>query len=199
MSASSSVSEWIAGLAAQDAQAAARLWDRYSGKLVELAAKRLGKAPRHVADEEDVAACVFSSLCRGAAEGRLQNLTNRDELWWLLVRLTRQKVADYVRRETAQKRGYGQTQLAPAVGLPEAWSLDEVIGNDPTPEYLVSMQEEYRRLLGLLRDDKLRCVAARRIEGYTVDEIAVQLSLSKRSIERKLRLIRSKWSREFQV
>ena len=50
--------------------------------------------------------------------------------------------------------------------------------------------------LGLLRDDRLRQIAIFRIEGFTVPEIAQDLHVSTRSIERKLQVIRETWSKE---
>jgi hypothetical protein len=72
------------------------------------------------------------------------------------------------------------------------------VSDAPTPEFLVSLEEQHNRLLGLLRDDRLRQIAVFRIEGFTVPEIAVDLCLSTRSIERKLQLIRGVWSQELQ-
>jgi DNA-directed RNA polymerase specialized sigma24 family protein len=74
--------------------------------------------------------------------------------------------------------------------------LDQLIGQEPTPDFVVMLDEENRRLLGLLRDDKLRQIARYRIEGYTMQEIAAEFALSKRAIERKLQLIRATWARE---
>src|SRR5689334_11320901 len=106
-----SISEWIGRLKAGDSDAAQNLWDRYAQALVNVARKKLGDAPRRVADEEDVAQSVFSSICRGAAAGRFTDVRSRDELWWLLLSITTQKVVDHVRRELAQKRGGGQAKM----------------------------------------------------------------------------------------
>ncbi|HEX5472616.1 MAG TPA: ECF-type sigma factor, partial [Lacipirellulaceae bacterium] len=133
-----SVSQWITHLKEGDANAAQRLWERYADQLVEIARRRLKNAPKRAADEEDVAASVFHSLCRGAAAGRLQEVKSRDDLWWLLLAITKQKVVDHVRRETAQKRGGGRTQLG--VGLhgnhddSRGFALDYLVSEDPTPE-----------------------------------------------------------------
>ncbi len=54
----------------------------------------------------------------------------------------------------------------------------------------------HHTLLDLLRDETLREIAVMRIEGYSVEEIATKLGIGMRSIERKLQLIRTKWSRE---
>jgi predicted DNA-binding protein (UPF0251 family) len=39
----------------------------------------------------------------------------------------------------------------------------------------------------------MREIAVLRIEGYTIEEIATKIGIGRRAIERKLKLIRSKW------
>ncbi len=92
--ASHSVSEWIASLKRGESEAVQQLWKRYSAALLKLARDRIGHLPQRAADEDDVAQNVFISLCRGAAAGRFANVVNRDELWWLLVGITKQKTAN---------------------------------------------------------------------------------------------------------
>jgi DNA-directed RNA polymerase specialized sigma24 family protein len=58
------------------------------------------------------------------------------------------------------------------------------------------MDEENRRLMALLRNDQLRNIALLRVEGYTVVEVAKKLSITSRSVERKLQLIRGAWTTE---
>jgi DNA-directed RNA polymerase specialized sigma24 family protein len=62
-----------------------------------------------------------------------------------------------------------------------------------TPEFAAMMAEECERLLGALDDDPLRQVALSRMEGYTNDEIADQLGCARRTIARRLELIRKTW------
>ena len=193
-----SVSQWIAGLKDGDSLAVQNLWIRYSERLVRLAKKRLGNSPKRVADEDDIAQNVFHSLCRGAKAGRFTDVNRRDDLWWLLLGITRQKVADHVRKETAQKRGSSQVQTESKLNSNESqgFFLDQLLGDEPSPEFLAILNEQNERLLNLLRDDQLRRISIWRIEGYTVEEIADILGVSTRSIERKLRLIRNAWSKE---
>jgi DNA-directed RNA polymerase specialized sigma24 family protein len=197
MPSDSSVSVWIAGLKASEADAAQKVWDHFAYRLVEMARRKLGTAPKGIADEEDIAQSVFRSVCRGAAAGRLQNVTNRDELWWMLLAITRQKVVDHVRREMSLKRGAGRVQREAThnghAHQSGRFMLDQLVGEEPTPEFVVMLEEEHDRLLAMLRDDHLRQIATARIEGFTVAEIADQLQVSTRSIERKLQLIRGVW------
>jgi DNA-directed RNA polymerase specialized sigma24 family protein len=134
--------------------------------------------------------------------GRLENVQNRDDLWWLLLAITKRKVVDYIRHETAQKRGAGrilpESELNANVDDSKGFALDQLIGDELTPEFVVMLEEQHNRLLGMLRDDRLRQIAVFRIEGFTVPEIAADLRLSTRSIERKLQLIRGVWSKELE-
>lgn len=106
-----SIDELFVRLKSGEAQAAQVLWDEYSVALVNLAKKRLGKFPLAMTDEEDIALSVFGSICRGAAEGRFTDITTRDELWWLLLRITKQKAVNHIRRELAVKRRGKQPEI----------------------------------------------------------------------------------------
>jgi DNA-directed RNA polymerase specialized sigma24 family protein len=199
MSSQNSVSAWIAALKAMDDEAAQRLWSRFSAQLVERARQRLEGLPKGVADEDDIAQSVFRSIWRGAVAGRLSDVKNRDDLWVLMLAVTKQKVVDYVRRETAQKRGGGRVRSETSLASEHqesGFALDWLMGEAPTPEYLIAFEEESGRLLRLLRDDSLRNVAMGRIEGYSVAEIATALAISTRSVERKLQLVRKAWAKE---
>jgi RNA polymerase sigma factor (sigma-70 family) len=195
-----SVSLWIASLKVGQAESIQKLWERYKLQLVDLARCKLGSVPKRAADEDDIAQSVFLSLCRGAAAGRFEDIKNRDDLWWLLLAITRQKTVDFVRRETAQKRGSGRVKSETSADSSSAGPLmlDQLVSEQPTPELLVMLEEQNRQLLESLRDDGLRKIAASRIEGYTVSEIALSMNVTTRTVERKLRLIRDLWTEELQ-
>jgi DNA-directed RNA polymerase specialized sigma24 family protein len=190
MSSGGSVTRWLGQLQEGDPAAARRLWERYFHRLVGLARKRLGGAPRRVADEEDVALSAFDSFCRNAGAGRFPDLLDRDSLWRLLVVLTARKAAHLRRDQARQKRGG-----AAAAGV-EAEGLDEVLSREPTPEFAAQMAEEYGRLLACLPDEELKAVVLWRMEGYSVEEVAGKLGYAPRSVKRKLRLIRGLWAQE---
>jgi DNA-directed RNA polymerase specialized sigma24 family protein len=195
-----SISEWFARLKAGEAEAAQKLWNRYSGKLQRIAKQRMNGWPRRIADEEDVALSAFGSIYRGAVNGRFEQISTRDELWWLLLSITKRKAVDHVRREVAQRRHArrDQTERQRMTGVAASWSfsLNDLVSSSPTPDFLVALEEQYGRLLGMLRNDQLRRIAVLRIEGYTVAEIAPRMKVGQRAIERKLQLIRGKWKRE---
>ena len=172
-SANASVTQWIAGLKAGKAEAADRLWHRYFERLVRLAQRKLGSAPRRVADEEDVAAIVFHNLWQGAESGRFPDLRNRDNLWPLLIVLTSRRVVDLFRRE----KRYG--------GAAAEEDLDNLIAQEPSPEYAAMLTENVSRLFAALEPQQ-RQIAQRKLAGQENAEIARELGCSLRTVERKL-------------
>jgi len=184
-------------LAAGDNEAMRLIWTRYFDRLVAVARKQLGDAPRRAFDEEDVALSVLECLRRGAEDGRFASMRDRTELWKLLVTITKQKTIDRIRRETAQKRGgkAAGEDIQPH-DSDRTMSVEEFFVAEPSPAELVEMQEQIFLLLSILRDDSLRRVAVSRLNGYTTTEIAELLKVTTRSVERKLRLIRETWQRE---
>jgi len=197
-----SVSRWIDGLKAGDRAAAQPLWDRYFARLVRLARLKLRAAHRSgaVEDEEDAALSAFESFCAGVEHGRFTQLADRDDLWRLLVLITARKASAQVRRGRRQKRGagriVGETELSLAARDGDLGGLEQIIGSEPTPEFAAMAVEEYTRLLEMLGDESLRQVAQWRMEGYTVDEIAERLGCARRTVARRLELIRTLWIAE---
>src|SRR5262249_39574931 len=148
---------------------------------------------------EDVALSAFASFCRAAAEARFPQLSDRDDLWQLLMVLTARKALDLRRHEGRQKRG-GQVVfeevLSETDSAPDEPGLACLVGREPSPAFAALMAEECERLLRRLPDAELRSLAVLKMEGYTNDEIAVQLGRAPRTIKRRLSLIRGLWSRE---
>lgn len=195
-----SVTHWIGDLKAGDVAAAQPLWERYFARLVRLARAKLQttRRPPGIEDEEDAALSAFQSFCDGAAKGRFPLLSDRDDLWRLLVVITARKACAQVQRRTRQKRGGGRVLEASALpgspALEGAAGFDVIADTEPTPEFAAMFAEEYERLLASLDDDALRQVALDRLAGYTNDEIAERLGCARRTVARRLDLIRKIWS-----
>lgn len=197
-----SVTNWIVDLKAGREEAVQRIWDRYFERLVELARKKLRKAPKisAEADEEDAAISAFKSICMGASRGRFPNLSDRDDLWRLLVVITARKLVDQIKHERRVKRGGGkvimEADLSPSkveAGSFQQASLDNVVGDEPPPEFAVLMAEQFQLLFDRLPDENLRRIAIDKMEGYTDDEIAQRHGVSRRTVVRKLDMIRRCW------
>jgi DNA-directed RNA polymerase specialized sigma24 family protein len=147
-----------------------------------------------VADEEDIALSAFNSLCLGARDGRFPALADRGSLWGLLVFITAQKAADWIAYQRRKKRGGGKVRGNSAlVGAKSGSAEDDFdcfFSNSPGPETLNILAAEYDRLLSRLGDETLRQIAELRVQSYTVDEIAERLRMARRTVHRKLHLIR---------
>jgi hypothetical protein len=75
-----SVTRWMNELAQSDDRATQRLWQRYHQQPVRLARRRLGRAGRQGAEEEDVMRSAFNSFCQGIAAGGFPRLSDRHDL-----------------------------------------------------------------------------------------------------------------------
>ena len=84
------VTGWLRAVELGDEGAAEQIWHRFFADLVGVARNRLGSRRRFI-DEEDVAVSVFDTLFRGAAQGRFSEVSDRQELWRLMVTITAQK------------------------------------------------------------------------------------------------------------
>ncbi len=197
---SGSVSNWIDALKAGDREAAQPLWDRYFARLVGLARNKLRMARRTDADEEDAALSAFASFFDGVDGGRFPVLSDRAELWRLLVTITARKALDRVEYLGAKCRSDRRTlDEADLVGLAhcEQGGLELVVGREPDPEFAAMIAEEGRaRLDSLGKDESLRKVALLRMDGHNTREIANALGCCERTVATKLDLIRKLWARD---
>ena len=139
-------------------------------------------------------AAPSTASTRGLAHGRFLLLSDRDDLWRLLVVITSRKVMAAARRQFRQKRGDGQVRLAADLPDPGSDGEDDIlaraVGSEPTPEFAAMVAEEFRLLLERLGDETLRKVAILRMEGETTDAIAAKLGCARRTVARQLALIR---------
>jgi DNA-directed RNA polymerase specialized sigma24 family protein len=198
MSSSGSITAWIDQLRAGDRAAAQHLWQGYFHRLVDLARRKLRRAPRGMADEEDVALSALDSFIRGAEQGRFPQLHDREDLWHLLLVITERKAVDLVNHERCDKRGGGNVCHEGSLVSDSSGTapFDHVASLEPTPELAAQFADECRRLLGRLCNETLRTVALAKMEGCTNEEIAARLKRSVPTVERKIARIRKIWGKE---
>lgn len=189
------ITQWITGLKAGDSLACQRLWDQYFHRLIGVARSHLGLAARGGSDAEDVAQSVFKSLCLGAAQGKYPDVTDRDNLWTLLVAMTAFKSRDLLRHAQTLKRGGGRVLNECAQAMDEGWAfrLEDLVASEPTPDFAAEMIEECELLLARLNQDQRR-TAELKLQGFTNKEIAAQMNCGERTVERRLNAVRFTWS-----
>lgn len=185
-----SVTNWLRRLEAGHDNAAQQLWDVFFQRLVMLAQNRMRTSPRCVADPEDIALSAFASFCRGVENQRFPELSDRNSLWRLLVSITIHKLLHAHRDENRLKRGGGFHQLENLPGFEGPSPVEQIIAREPTPEMALVLSEQYERWMKALDSDELVHITQWKLEGFTNAEIAAKCSLTTRTIERKLNLIR---------
>jgi DNA-directed RNA polymerase specialized sigma24 family protein len=175
--------------AARREEAARRIWLRFSARLRGLVRSRLDPRILRRAGEEDVLQSLFASFFAAPA-GAGGPPQSRADLWRLLVHFALCKVvknADYHRAQRRDVRRERSLNDTPDAGFAPTEPEDlRWIG----PEDEAAAREEFDRLRNLVPEDLLP-VFDLRLEGYTNAEIARRIERVERTVELKLRAIRS--------
>ena len=195
MSKSTNVSHWIDLVKAGDSAAANRIWQHYLERLMRSVQGRLYGQNRAISDEQDIVLSVFDSFYNAAENGRFPDLSDRDDLWRLLLRMSARKVVDKRRHDQRQQRG-GNVKVHSLNQSADDDSVIEAIGDEPSPEMVLMMQESVEKFFSHLGVGQLRELAGAKLEGYSNVELAERFSCSERTIERRLHLIREKCHQE---
>lgn len=184
---------------ARNDQACAELWDAVYERVVVMARARISAWNKRMADEEDIALSAINSFVRAAESGRLSSIQNRDELWRVLFTITSRKASAFQVRQLAEKRGDGLVRGDSVFELTASETNKgfHTVEDPGDPHRFVDdLFGECRERIESLPDDVLRTIAVRRMEGYEVTEIAVELGLSVATIKRKLARIRDLWAED---
>ena len=195
MSKSKHVSHWIDLVKDGDSVAANQIWQYYFDRLVRSVRHKLHGQNRAVSDEEDIVLSVFDSFYIAVEKGRFPDLSDRYDLWRLLLRMSARKVVDKRRHDLRQRRG-GNVEIHSLDRANEDQNVIEAIGNEPTPEMVLMMQESVEQFFSHLGVGQLRDLAGDKLEGYSNAELAQRFACSERTIERRLHLIREKCQQE---
>lgn len=189
-----SVSVWLDGVRNGASTAQQAIWSRYLQRLVNYADHRLRQLGVRAEDGDDIAQKVFAGFFRRAQAGQFPQLEDRDDLWRVLVVITNDRVIDVRRKKRpATESAMGKVQDNSA----NTPAIEQVVNNGPSPELGCEVVESMRELMNRMdrRHPALKQIAALRLEGYTVQEIAEKLGTPKRTIERRLEWILEIWDR----
>lgn len=163
-----------------DADAQQLLYDRFSSRLIAIAQRRIGARLGRRLDSEDVIQSVFRTFFRKASLGKYPP-EESEKLWGQLVRVTLSKTIDATREHTAEKRDIH-------LEVPGDWSqpLVDTFGRGPSPDQAAVLTELLDQLLCFLGDAKYMSIIELTLQGHDKVEIAEQVRLSKRSVDRTL-------------
>jgi DNA-directed RNA polymerase specialized sigma24 family protein len=200
LSTSHSITKRLDQIKQSDEAAIAVLWNHYYPALASFAEKRLAAlgVQQRVFNGDDVAASALASFFKAVQRDRFPDLNSEESLFRLLKRITIRKVIDRKRHSQTLKAGGGELRGESAFGSNSmsAFGIEGVQGDTPSPEWIAMMEEECKGLFTMLEDEELQTIACLRLEGYSNAEIASQRGYSIATVERRLKLIRARWSSE---
>ena len=175
-------------------EAARLVWEYYFRDLLALAQRRLGPQIRRKVDADDILQSVYASICRRQERGTFE-LYDRDDFWKLLVTVTLNKVRNAAKWHQRAKRDiHREVALAAFEGGPHEAGGLRIQAAGATPDEVLGLAEEVERRIDSLDDPLLKQIVLKKLEGLTNKEIAVHLDYTERTIDRKLAIIRAKWS-----
>jgi DNA-directed RNA polymerase specialized sigma24 family protein len=176
--------------------AAAEIWRRYTSTLMQLVHKRLSTRVKARTSPEYVVQDAFSTFFIHYRDGEYQ-VDDRSDLVRLLVGITMNKVmlAARVHIRTGKRSVLKESQPSSRNNDGEVRVHEPEARADPIEvslEHAAIFEEVCTRGLGLL-DEQHRQIVEMTIAGLTPEQIARELDLHVRSIQRKLVAIRQVW------
>jgi RNA polymerase sigma factor (sigma-70 family) len=197
---SGSITQRLKKLKGDDSSAAQQachdIYERHFDWLAGVARRALQGVPRGAVDEEDVVQSGLMAFFRGARKGQFPDLTNRKNLWRLLMTIIERKAINQRHQQLAQKRGRGRVRGGSAFIHQDSGGGGGMApaAPGPLPVTTAEVREHFTHLFQLLEDDTLRSVAVMKLQRHTNAEIAQKLGVVERTVERKLNRIRRQWS-----
>jgi RNA polymerase sigma factor (sigma-70 family) len=210
LSSDTSITQWLKRVQqGPDDRAATKLWQRYCRRLADVARRRLRElgARCRAGDEADAVQEAFAAFFRRVKEGAYPDCHDRNDLWCLLVKIADSKARQLARGERRRKRGGGKVR-GDSVFLRNdasaAEGFDRLGGaaaelpfpqptvEEPNEAFVDQLLDAFTLCYGAL-DETERQVLRGQLQGYTHGEIARQIGCVTRTVERKLKVIRSRW------
>ena len=172
-----------------DQQAATQLYQRYAGRLVALARNHMSAKVAARFDAEDVVQSAVRSFFLRARDGQFL-VHESDALWRLLVAITLNKLRRAVKHHQRGKRAVDQEAAGQEIfGVPA-----EALARDPAPEEAVVLADLVETLMRTARPLEQQIIELR-LQGFTVEEIAVQVERTERTVWRVLDKIKQELER----
>ena len=174
-------------LRAGDEDAAARVFDSFARRLIELARHHLDGRLRQKVDPEDVVQSAYRSFFDRYRDGQF-TLLSWDSLWGILTRITVRKCVNRAEHFRAARRDVGrEVPLEPAPGEPAA--VGQLFAHEPTPLEAAALAETVEHLMRDL-DEREREMLALALQRYTPQEISPRVGRSERTVQRLLDRVR---------
>jgi RNA polymerase sigma-70 factor (ECF subfamily) len=184
-----SFTDIMARLQTGDPDAAARVFDRFARRLIELARARLDARLRRKVDPEDVLQSAFKSFFLRQA-GRPYALTDWDGLWGLLACITARKCGRQIAHFKAARRNVAREADRQPASDDSGYGW-EAVGDDPGPFEAAALAETVEELHRNLTDRESHILALS-LQGYAVPEVSAEVGCTERTVYRVLGHIRER-------
>lgn len=173
----------IEGLRRSDDQILREFYERYDGALHLIVRRRLSPAFLRRFDSDDVVQSTLRTFFRRVQTGNVEMLEGQ-RLWNLLCAIALTKLREKVRfhsrmrraiqRECSLQRPEGAVNLGAELAVPECSPSTEVDFADAFEAILQSLDEKDRLVIDL------------RLQGRSSQEVAEELGVSERTVQRML-------------
>ncbi len=175
-------------------EAAAAIWSRYFGDLVQLARRNLSPSLRQREDEHDLLQSMYNSFCLRQRDGQYE-LPSREDLWNLLVQITRNKARNLAVKHGRNRRDFRREAKPSATASDDSSPLDVAPGAAASPHDELVFGEALEQIKAL--DESLQKLALWKLAGFTNEEIASEkmMNCAVRTVERKLKRLRNLWEK----
>ncbi len=177
------MSDWLARVLSREPGYELDLVERYTQPLLGLARRQLPERVRRRVDPEDVVQSVYRSFFRRLNEDRFAFEESHD-VWRLLAVITFHKARNAVKFHQRSRRDVRRDQGAPA-GEESTDLLGELADVTPRDEDVTVLFECLESLLTRLPDN-YREIVVRRLEGASIEEVALAVHRSRRTVLRVL-------------
>lgn len=177
------IERWRAG----DERAAETIFERYVDRLVALARGRLSAKLKRRVDPEDIVQSAYRSFFRRAQDDQY-SFQHSGDLWRLLAAITVNKLLMQARFHHAGKRALDhEASLASSGMMPNV--TPEALAREPMPDEAAALVEELELMMRPLRP-QARQVLELKLQGAGVEEIALQIGRTERTVRRVLEQVR---------
>ncbi len=161
-----------------DQDAAMKLVREYEPEIRRAARLRLTDPKlRRIIDSVDICQSVFGRFFRSATDGSF-DLERPEQLLVLLTTMTRNRIIDEHRKQTAAKRAGGGDMI-------DTTDVSQLVADTPGPRTAAAAKEMLSEIRSRLSIDELE-IADRRNTGQSWDEIAQDLGDTPESLRKRL-------------
>jgi len=177
---------------------AERIWQGFFPRLMRFAKSRIASFQTGAFDEEDIALSAIKSFFRCMEAGKYPTLEGDDELWRLLVTITSRKITAQLRRQMAAKRAKEHTEsvFGDVNDDSIAPGLAQVMDERNLPESTSAVIDACEEMLTLLTNEMVKRTAIMRLEGYSNEEIAVELECSVARVKQRVARAKQIWNQQ---